>query len=113
MATLAVQAVSLSGIAPNYVAVEAGGDAFPNDGRTYVQIANGSIFDSLTISFAPQATEQGVSFETPAVVLTPGAIKVAGPFPTRVFNDGSAMVQMSYAGNSPAAALTVDIFRVG
>lgn len=88
---IAVQSIALTGIVPAFTAATApatGGDKFLNDGRTYVEVINGSgapinvLVDSLVN--CNQGHDHNIT-----VAVANGARKKIGPFPQAIFNDAS------------------------
>lgn len=111
MATLSVQTIVRSGITPSFAAVAAGGDEFPNDGNTYVEIINSSGSNSYTVTFTTPASVQGVALENPTATVGTSARKKIGPFPTRLFNNANGRVAVAYTGSAPATDLTIGVFK--
>src|SRR5512139_1264127 len=111
MATLSVQTIALAGITPTFAAVAAGGDEFPNDGSTYVEIVNSSGANSYTVTFTTPATVEGVAVENPTVTVGTSGRKKIGPFKASVFNNSSGRVAVGYTGSAPATDLTIGVFN--
>lgn len=112
LSQLQVQRVGLSGIVPAFEYVAAEGNEFANDGRTSVEIENGSLFDSYTVTFVAQGFVQGVAFDDVRITIGVGARKKIGPFPKVAFNNANGRVEMMYGGNSPESALVIAVFGV-
>lgn len=115
MAVLTVQNISLSGLAPTFAAVAAGGDLVPNvGGDVYVEIINSSGSNAYTVTATTPATLQGVAVADPtlSVPATANVRRKWGPFPTDVFNNSDHQVALSYSGSAPATDLTIGVFRV-
>jgi len=111
MATLSVQTIALAGITPSFAAVAAGGDEFPNDGSTYVEVVNSSAANTYTLTFTTPATVEGVAIADPTVAIAISSRKKIGPFPVSVFNNSSGRVAVAYTGTAPATDLTIGIFK--
>ncbi len=111
MATLIVQSVVLAGITPSWAAVAAGGDEFPNDGKTEIEIINSSGANSYTVTFTTPATVEGVAVENPTATVGTSGRKRIGPFPPNVFNNSSGRVAVAYTGSAPATDLTIGVFK--
>lgn len=111
MATLSVQTIALAGITPSFVAVAAGGDEFPNDGNTFIELVNSSGANSYTLTFTSPVTVEGVAVADPTVVVGTSARKKIGPFPVSVFNNSSGRVAVGYTGSAPATDLTIGVFK--
>lgn len=100
MATLAV--VSAPGAGAGAVAASAscaaGGDVFPNNGRTIVEINNGS-GGSITPTFAATGVlPTGAVVASVATAIAAGVTRVFGPFPPEQFNNASGQVAITYSG---------------
>jgi hypothetical protein len=111
MANLTPLQIDVDGlINPSFVAANAGGDTFPNDGkRTYFHAKNGSggaiviTFDDL-YSIAPTGA---TSFDPDVEVSVPaGQEAKIGPFPISRFGDS---VAVTYSG---VTSLTVGVFKL-
>ncbi len=113
MATLTVQSIVLAGATPTFAAAAPAGDAFPNDGNTYVEILNSSGANSYTVTFATAATvEQGIAIADPTVTVGTNGRKKMGPFKPGIFNDTNGRVVVTYTGSAPATDLTIGVFKV-
>jgi hypothetical protein len=108
MAVLTVQDVVLGGTEVTFAAAAAGGDSFPNDGRTWFRVKNGGGADRTVTVNSQRACDQGFDHDQ-AVVVTAGEERDIGPFPTERFNDTSARVVATYSSES---GLTVAALRL-
>jgi len=113
-ANFSVQQMTITGITPTFNAANGGGDTFPNDGKTYVHVKNGS-GGSLTITFDAvsgfnDAAYGPITFTDTAVAIPAGEERIVGPFPPARFNNTSGRVAMTYSG---VTSLTVGVFRTG
>ncbi|HRF46994.1 MAG TPA: hypothetical protein PLC98_05145 [Anaerolineales bacterium] len=108
MATLTVQEVARTGLAPSYVAAAGGGDAIPNDGRTMLHIKNGG-GSSITLTVVTQATVLGNAVADDAIAVPNGGERMVGPFPPSIYNDVNQLVQLTYSG---VTTVTVAAIRV-
>ena len=108
MADLAVQAVSLSGLNPSFVAAAAGGDAFLNAGREFLHVKNGG-GSEVTVTVDSQVPcNQG--YDHNAVVAVPaGQERLIGPFPKARFDYANQKVQVAY---SDVTSVTVAAVRL-
>ena len=90
-------------------AAEAGGDSFPNDGRTFFRVKNAS-GSPITITIAAvKASDQGVTENiVSAIAATTGDVAF-GPFPANEFNDTNGRVIVTYSG---VTTLTVMAYRL-
>jgi hypothetical protein len=109
MATLAVTQLLPTGAAePALVAAAAGGDQFPNNGRTYLKITNGG-GGPITVTIVSQRScDQGSTHNTTNSI-TNGTTELMGPFPPERFADGAGMCQVTY---SAVTSVTVGAFSV-
>ena len=108
MAVLSVLEVSRAGVSGALTAAAGGGDSFANDGRTYLDVNNGS-GGSITVTFVTQQTIDGLAVADLAVAVGAGARSKVGPFPPSIYNDANGRVQVTYSG---VTSLTVNPFRV-
>jgi len=97
MATLTVQEVARTGLAPTYGAAAGGGDAIPNDGRTMLHIKNGG-GASINLTVVTQATVLGNAVADDVIAVPNGQERMVGPFPPGVYNDVNQLVQLTYSG---------------
>lgn len=108
MAVLTVNEISRAGVSGALTAAAGGGDSFANDGRTYLDINNGS-GGSITVTFVTQQTIDGLAVADLAVAVGAGVRTKVGPFPPSIYNDANGRVQVTYSG---VTSLTVNPFRV-
>ena len=114
MATLTVQASPEAG-GMTMAAAAAGGDVFPNDGKTLLLVLNvhGSLARTVTVTAQDTtATVPGFGACTKADAVQAVEINTMdamGPFPTTAFNNSSGQVAITY---SDEADLTVAAVRV-
>lgn len=110
MATLTVQVAGPGGITPNFQAVAAGGDDFPNNGRVLLEIVNASGSNAYTLTITTSKTAPGgVAIEDPQVSIPTSGRRIVGPFAIGSF--GSS-VALAYAGSAPATDLTVALYKI-
>lgn len=108
MAVLTVAEVARAGIDATLVAAAGGGDSFPNDGRTYLDVLNGSGV-AITVTVVTQMTVDGKAVADDAISVGAGARKKIGPWPPSIYNDVNGRVQVTYSG---VTSLTVNPFRL-
>lgn len=108
MALLTVQEISRAGVSGALTAAASGGDEFVNDGRTYLDVANGS-GGSITVTAVTQSTVDGLAVADLAVAVGAGVRTKIGPFPPNIYNDVNGRVQITYSG---VTSLTVNPFRL-
>lgn len=66
----------------------AGGFRFPNDGRTFLCVANDNI-GAKVLTFAIQPTLDGNAVAVKTITVTQNEYWVMGPFPTKWYNDAN------------------------
>lgn len=105
MATLAVQEITLAGVDPTLAAAAGGGDDFPNTGREYFDVNNGSGV-AINVTFdAVRQCNQGFDHDE-VVSVGAGQRRRIGPFPPSRFGPS---VAVSYSG---VTSLTVAAVRL-
>lgn len=107
MALLAVQDVVRAGVAPTFVAAAAS-NWFPNTGRTFVYVRNGSGATITVTLDSIRACEQG--FDHNEIVSVPaGADRLIGPFPPERWNNTEGRVTILH---SAITTVTVGVFNL-
>ncbi len=92
------------------------GDAFDNDGQTFVMFANIDVADDLTVTLVTGGTLFGLAVADETLVVGESATvkTIVGPFPVDLFNQPSGtnegQVQLDYVGT--AAAITDSVISV-
>ena len=102
MAVLTVGTTSVSGVVTNLQAVSSA-DEFANDGRTILDVNNGS-GSSVTVTFTTPGTVGGVAIENPAIAVAAGARKRIGPFDPSVFNAADGNVDVAFSATTTITA---------
>jgi hypothetical protein len=99
MAIIAVQNISRAGLNPPTVeAVAAGGDSFPNDGKTFVWYQNDHATEVRTLTVVTQKTVDGKAVADDTVgVEAADDLAFVGPFPPSIYNDANGRVQVTYS----------------
>jgi hypothetical protein len=99
MAILTVQNISRAGLNPPTVAAAAaGGDSFPNDGKTFLWFQNDHAADPRTVTVVTQKTVDGKAVADDAIAVTAANdIAFIGPFPPSIYNDANGRVQVTYS----------------
>jgi hypothetical protein len=105
MATLAVQTINTAGVAPTRNSAAGGGDSFTNDGKTFIDVVNGSGGEITVTITAQQACSVGI-LHTLAIAIAAGIEKMIGPFNRQIYNDANGKVQLTYSG---VTSLTVAV----
>jgi len=96
MATLTVQDIVLGGITPTYAAADVAGDAFPNDGRTFLHYKNTNAAARNVTVDSVRPCDQGTDHNQIQNVPATTGDKMLGPFPPARFNQTSGNVNVTY-----------------
>lgn len=108
MAQLTIQTIATTGLNPTYSAAAGGGDAFLNDGATYLHVKNGGGSSINVTVNSVSACDQG--FDHDLVVAVPNAgERIIGPFPTGRWNDTSGNVNVTYSGVTTVTVAAVKL----
>ena len=109
LTTLAVQQIVRTGLTPALAAANADGSYVPNDGRTFLQVKNGSA-GAVTVTVETPGTVDGLAIGDLAVVvpLTVGD-KIIGPFPPDTYNQPDGTIKATF---SAVASVTIGAFRL-
>jgi hypothetical protein len=92
MALLTVTTVSRAGAVLSGVAATATtGDAFPNTGKEFLVVNNGS-GASIDVALKVRKTVDGQAVADRTVAVAAGAVRIIGPFPLDQYNDANARV---------------------
>ena len=105
MPTLTKQTIDRAGngLEPVYTACDAGGDLFPNDGKTFYHVKNPTGGD-ITITTVTQKTVDGLAVDDRTEVVTAGEDRFIGPW-ISVYSDANGDVQLTYS----AVGLTIAV----
>ncbi len=113
-AEIARQTLGTSGTQPTLTSVDSAdsgdGDAFDNDGHTFILFANIDAADDLTVTMITGKAVSGIAVADETLVVGESATVrvIAGPFPVDLFNQPSGtfagMVNLDYVGT--VAAIT-------
>ena len=107
MATLTVNQITRTGLVlgialASTLSVEsaAASDQFPNDGKTFVMVANDDT-DPHSVVFTSQKSVLGLNLAELIVAVVANMVdgedyKIIGPFPKNIFNDANGRVQVTY-----------------
>jgi len=112
MATLSVQTIDRAGdgLTPSFAAAAGGGDEFPNTGREFIVVKNGS-GATITVTAVTPQTVSGLGVADEAYAVPASGERYIGPFPPSTFNNTSTgRVSLTYSG---VTSLTVGVFKVG
>lgn len=99
MAQLTVQDVTRSGLTPSFAAAASGGDSFTNNGSTFLYVKNGgagAVTVTIDSQYAPLPV--GTAQSNVSVSVDASGEAMIGPLPTRSFNDGDGLAQVTYSG---------------
>jgi hypothetical protein len=109
VATVAVQGISRTGVAPTYAAASAGGDAFRPGERTFVHVKNGGTA-AITATIPTPGTVSGFAVADLAVSVPAGGERMIGPVSPDLFRsstDGLAGITWSAVTSVTFAVLAV------
>lgn len=113
MATLTVQTIVRAGLTPSLAAAAAGGDAFPNNGKTFLRVVNANVGAARTVTIASQlpagGIPQGAAKADIAIAVPASGERWIGPFDAGSFNDTNGRVVMTY---SSEADVTVGVYSL-
>lgn len=107
LTTLAVQQIVRTGLTPVLAAANADGSYVPNDGRTYLEVANSGVETTVTVD--TPGTVDGLAVANLAVVVpaTTGRKKI-GPFPPDTYNQPDGTIKVTF---SQVTGITIGAFR--
>jgi hypothetical protein len=107
VATLTVQDIDLDGEGADYVACNAGGDEFVNDGKTFIHVKNTNAATRTVTVNSQRLCDQGFDHDQAVIIPATTGDMMIGPFPTSRFNDVNQKVQLTY---SAVTNLTIGVF---
>lgn len=108
MATLSVQKVGLTGLAPTFAVASAGGDDFLNSGRVVLYVKNGGTSDQIVTVNSQTPCNYG--FDHDVVVTVPASgERIIGPFAKQRFDDPNGKVQISYSGVTSVTVAALEV----
>lgn len=96
MATLTVQDIAATGIAPTYAAADVAGDEFAFEQGAFVHVVNGSASSIDATVVSQYDPIPGVGPDDIVLTIAAGEEVMAGPFNTRIFSDEDGNVQITY-----------------
>ena len=105
---LTVQNINRAGIAPALIAAASGGNWFPNSGRTFVQVRNGSAAAITVTLNSIRACDQGFDHDEP-ISIPAGADRLIGPFPPGRWDNAEQHTTITY---SAVTTVTVGVFEL-
>ena len=106
--TISVQTISRSGLEPSYASASADGDAFANNGRTFLHIKNTGTEKTVTIVTPNTVDGLAISDRTVTVDATTGDVMV-GPFPTNIYNQSDDTVYVNYSSETDVTVAAIVI----
>jgi len=112
MAVLTVAVLKHTGHTPALVAASAGGDDFPNDGRTFLHIKNAGAQITVTIDSKIKCS-QNVEHDVAVIVPATTGEKLIGPFPKNEFDDSNGRVNVAYTGVTTVTVQAVSLAESG
>jgi hypothetical protein len=104
MAVLTVQQASIAGAVVTLAAAAAGGDSFPNDGRTVFHVKTSGTISTVTFN-RTKPCSQGFDHD-PAVAMAATEERIIGPFPVEQFGPSVGVTYSSVTGVTVAARST-------
>jgi hypothetical protein len=110
MAVLTVQNAirATNGINLAGVAAGAGGDSFPNDGKTVFVIRNGS-GASITLTVVTPVTVDGLAVADLTATIGAGETRSVGPFPPAWYNDAGGSVNVTYSAVTTVTVVPLSV----
>lgn len=81
---LTVQAIARTGLEPAYAAANVDGNAFANDGQTFIHVKNGGGVE-IDVTIPTPAQVDGLDVEDVVVAVPAGEERMIGPFQGRLF----------------------------
>lgn len=111
MAALTVQTIVIAGVEKaTLVAATAAGDSFVNDGKTFLEVANGDA-TPMTVTIAGARNVQLDTSAEKEVTVADGTSQMIGPFPVGNYNretDESVVVTYSSVTSLTIGAFTLN-----
>lgn len=109
MAVLTVQTAGFGGLADvNFVAADAGGDSFLNNGRVIVLVTNADASPKTVTVNSQQLCSQGFDHDI-EVIVAAGDTATIGTFPTGRFNDTTGSVLITYSDVTSVTVAAVSV----
>lgn len=96
--TVSTQKIARTGLEPAYAAAAADGNAFANDGQTFLHVVNGATDVEVTMRIPTTVDGQAVTNPTVTVPATEG--RMIGPFPPGIYNQPDGTVHVDYDDES-------------
>lgn len=111
MATLTVQESKYdTPVNPNYVAADAGGDEFDNNGNMLLLVKNGDASDKNVTINSQKNCNFGFDHDSGPHTVPAGEERTIGPFNSARFNNSSGRVEVSY---DDVTSVTVAVIELG
>lgn len=107
MTLQAKQTVAITGVTLSFAAV-ALADEFPNDGRTFLYVKNGS-GSTITVTITTPQTVKGIAISDPSVSITAGSEKCIGPFDPSIFNAADGNVDVAYSAITTVTCAVIQL----
>lgn len=105
---LAPQEISRAGLNPVLSAANVDGHWIVNDGKTYLEVLNGS-GASINVTLVISKTIDGVTSSGKVIAVPAGERRKIGPFPADIYNQADGSVNVNF---SAVTTVTVGAFRV-
>ena len=102
MATLTVNTIDRLGTIADFasllVAAAGGGDAFPNDGATFLVVQNNDASSkTVTVAFLSTVTVDGQVPPNKQFTVSAGKTLIVGPWPQNFYSDTNGNVDLTYS----------------
>jgi hypothetical protein len=108
---LTVQTVNRNGVAETFVAANTDGHWVTNDGRTWLEVVNGS-GGAVTVSVQTPGTVDSLAVSERQVSIPAGARRKLGPWPPNFYNQAAGDIGTIYVDYSGASSVTVAAFSL-
>ena len=108
MAYFTAKSIVRDGLDPALGSAAAGGDAFINDGATFIEVDNAGV-GSINVTIVTQKTIDAQAVADRVVAVPNGERRFIGPFQQQFYNDGDDKVQITY---SAVTSVTVGAFKL-
>lgn len=108
---LAVTNITRAGVTDTLTAAITDGHRFSNDGKTFLEVANGYT-DTVTVTVETPGTVDGLAIADLAVAIPAGSTKFIGPFQPSLFNQLTGYAGFVYVTYSSVTTVTVAAWRL-
>lgn len=109
MAALSAQEINFAGVAPAFVAADAAGDTFPNDGKTFLYIRNAGGAPR-TVTIDSKQLSNFLKDNDEVIVIPSTGERMVGPYNPNRFNNNANRTEVSY---DDVTGLTIAVLKLG